>query len=327
MEIDKLIDECENLEIVESIIISRNKFKNSKYKKIMCSISGGSDSDIILDLCEKLKSESEAKIEYVFFDTGLEYQATKEHLKYLEEKYNIEIIKAKAVKPIPLSCRQYGQPFLSKQVSEFIQRLQRHNFKWENKTFEELLAEYPKCKAALKWWCNEYPQAQNGRESKFNIAYNKGLKEFMLLNPPEFKISNKCCYFAKKLLAENYKKQNNIDLSIVGVRRAEGGARSSAYKDCFSVGKNTDEYRMIFWYLNETKNDYEKQYDILHSRCYTEYGLKRTGCAGCPFGKDFEKELKIIENYEPKLFKAVNKIFGDSYKYTRAYLNFKEKIK
>ena len=107
----------------------------------------------MLDICTKCDKDN--KIEYVWFDTGLEYQATKDHLKYLEEKYGIKIKPYKAIKPIPLSCKKYGQPFLSKQVSEYIKRLQGHNFKWEDKSFEELYQEYPKCKAALLWWCNK----------------------------------------------------------------------------------------------------------------------------------------------------------------------------
>ena len=65
---------------------------------------------------------------------------------------------------------------------------------------------------------------------------------------------------------------------------------------------------------------------ITHSKCYTEYGLKRTGCAGCPFGRDFEQELDVIANYEPKLYKAVNNIFGDSYEYTRKYREFVKRM-
>lgn len=45
-------------------------------------------------------------------------------------------------------------------------------------------------------------------------------------------------------------------------------------------------------------------------------------CAGCPFGRDFEQELEIIQKYEPKLFVAVNRIFKDSYEYTRRYREF-----
>ena len=33
----------------------------------------------------------------------------------------------------------------------------------------------------------------------------------------------------------------------------------------------------------------------------------------------FEEELIAVEKYEPKLFVAVNNIFGDSYEYTRKY--------
>ena len=74
--------------------------------------------------------------------------------------------------------------------------------------------------------------------------------------------------------------------------------------------------------MKETKKIYEKYYNIEHSRCYSEYGLKRTGCAGCPYGKNFEEELIAMRQYEPKLFKAVNVVFYDSYEYTRAYRKF-----
>ena len=39
-----------------------------------------------------------------------------------------------------------------------------------------------------------------------------------------------------------------------------------------------------------------------------------------------EDELKIISQYEPKLYKAVNYIFGDSYEYTREYREFRKEM-
>lgn len=129
----------------------------------------------------------------------------------------------------------------------------------------------------------------------------------------------------KKLVAKHVIKDLDCDLNIVGVRKAEGGARSTAYKSCFNSNYDkSDEYRPLFWYKDLDKNDYKIAYCIENSKCYTNYGLKRTGCAGCPFGRDFEKELEIIERYEPKLFKAVNNIFGDSYEYTRQYKEFRK---
>ena len=255
----------------------------------------------------------------MFFDTGLEYQATKDHIKRLEEKYGVEILVKKAVKPIPTCCREYGVPFLSKRVSDYISRLQKHNFKWEDRPFEELIKEYPKCKVALKWWCNLW-----GEGSQFNIAYNKWLKEFMIANPPTFKISNKCCYYAKKLVAKRCVEDGDFDLNLTGVRKAEGGARATAYKNCFTPAtENTiDQYRPIFWYKQDTKLAFEETYGITHSDCYEVWGLPRTGCSGCPYARDFENELAAVEKHEPKLFKALNKVFGESYAYTRKYREF-----
>ena len=307
-----------NQTIGDNLIRAWSKINSPKYKKIVCSISGGSDSDIMLDIVWRCDKDN--KVDYVWFDTGLEYQATKEHLKYLENKYNIDIIPYKAIKPIPLSCKKYGQPFLSKQASEYIGRLQKHNFKWEDKPFEELYEEYPKCKAALLWWCNKR------ENNSFNICRNKWLKEFLIENPPTFPISNVCCKYAKKDVSHKLINEFQYDLNIIGVRKAEGGVRATSYKTCFDEnGDGYDNYRPLFWYKNSDKEHYKTAYCIEYSKCYTEYGLKRTGCAGCPFGRDFEEELKVIEKYEPKLFKAVNNIFADSYEYTRKYREFYKK--
>lgn len=314
--LDSLLENCPKNQVIgDNLVRAWSKINSPKYKKIKCSISGGSDSDVMLDICYWCDKDN--KIEYVWFDTGLEYQATKDHLKYLEEKYSIKIKPYKAIKPIPLTCKQYGQPFISKRVSQFLEGLQRHNFKFEDKSFEELYEEYPKCKSYLEWWCNM------NKSDNFNIKRNKWLKEFLILYPPQFKISNKCCQYAKKDVGKKIIKEYDFDLDIIGVRKAEKGNRATAYKSCFDEnGDGYDNYRPLFWYTNSDKDDYESHYGIKHSKCYTEYGLERTGCAGCPFGRDFEKELEIIQKYEPKLFVAVNNIFGDSYEYTRKYREF-----
>lgn len=318
--LDELLKTCPVNQIIgDNLVRAWSKINSPKYKKIVCSISGGSDSDVMLDIVWRCDKDN--KVDYVWFDTGLEYQATKDHLKYLENKYGIEIKVHKAIKPIPITCRQYGQPFLSKQSSEYIRRLQRHDFKWEDKTFEELYREYPKCKAALLWWCNKKEC------NSFNIRWNKWLKEFLIENPPTFSIANVCCKYAKKDVAHKLLSEFQYDLNIVGVRKAEGGVRAGSYKSCFDEnGEGYDNYRPLFWYKNSDKEEYKVAYCVEYSKCYTEYGLPRTGCAGCPFGNGFEEELKIIEKYEPKLFKAVNNIFGDSYEYTRAYRSFCEEM-
>ena len=67
-------------EIVRDNFIKAYKITNDpKYHNIMCSISGGSDSDIMLDIIHKV--DINRKVKYVWFDTGLEYSATKRHLE------------------------------------------------------------------------------------------------------------------------------------------------------------------------------------------------------------------------------------------------------
>ena len=296
--------------------------KMKPFNRIMVSISGGSDSDVVMDLV--LRSvDDKSKLHFVFFDTGIEYQATKDHLVYLENKYGIQIERIRPEKPIPLACRDHGQPFISKHVSEVMMRLQKHGFQWEDEPYDVLVAKYPKCLSALRWWCNQYDDG-----SSFNIKRNKWLKEFIVQNPPQFMISNKCCHFVKKNVAKDYKREHDIDLSVTGMRKAEGGARANAYKSCFTENLNgVSEYRPIWWFRNEDKVSYENEFSIAHSDCYVKYGLKRTGCAGCPIGRDLIKEREIIQQYEPKLYKAIIKIFGDSYEYTRRYRAFAEEMK
>lgn len=230
--------------IMDNIIKGYSKVNSPLYKNIFCSISGGSDSDIMLDIVSRLDKHN--RVHYVWFDTGLEYEATKKHLDYLEKKYSVKILREKAIKPIPVTCREYGQPFLSKMVSNNINTLQKKGFKWEDKPYEQLVKEYCKevpsdtkyaeqvdgkyykgCIRALKWWCNRFGDIgldNNGnRISNFNINRNRLLKEFMVLNPPDFNISSECCKYAKKEVSNKLIKDLNIDLMIIGLRKAEGG--------------------------------------------------------------------------------------------------------
>lgn len=296
-----------------------------EHEKIMCSISGGYDSDILLDMI--IRCGGKEKTTFVFNNTGLEYDATKDHIKYLEDVYGIKIVELKPKKTIPNCCREYGVPFWSKYVSGMISRLQKHGFQWENGTLDELLLKYPNCKAALRWWCNDF-KTKSGGISKFNIEYVDRLKEFMILNPPNFKISAACCNWSKKKPAHEFLKKGSFDLNCTGVRQKEGGARATSYKSCFDdVPFGPDNYRPLFWWSDLDKEAYKKFFEIIRSDCYEVWGMSRTGCAGCPFGKNFEEELELVKVFEPKRYKAVVSVFGQSYEYTRRFLEFRERKK
>lgn len=322
--LDAALDLAPSLPIGDMYIKAAWAIKN--HKKIIVSVSGGSDSDIMLDLFHRL--DPDGRVSYVYFATGMEYDATKRHLRELEQKYNIKIDEVPPILPIPTCCRKYGVPFWSKRVSEMIYRLQRHDFKWEDRPFDELIKEYPRCRAALKWWCNEHPRKDNGSESSLNIDYAPYLKAYMVANPPMMRISAKCCQKAKKEPAAKYEAAQGFDLACTGLRKSEGGNRAISFKNCFSSGCGTaDNYRPLFWLTDKDKQEYVQVYGVTHSDCYIVWGMKRTGCPGCPYGKEFEQELELMQRFEPKFYRAAQKIFGDSYEYTRGYLRFREEQK
>ena len=319
---EEYLKNIDNTMVLDALVKSKSVF--DQHQKAVVSISGGSDSDLVLDLVEKTKGNTD--VIYTFYNTGIEYQATKDHLKYLESKYGVKIQTVPPVKPIPVCVKQFGVPFVSKYVSKSIRVLQIHGFKWEDKPFEVLMKEYEGCEGALRWWCNAYPHNE-GEKSRYNIHQNKWLKEFMVLNPPTFNVSDLCCTYAKKKPAKNYLKESGADLNVLGVRRSEGGIRSMTYKNCFSKNEDgADQYRPLFWMSDSDKEYYEKKFEIVHSDCYTKYGLKRTGCVGCPFSQEVFEDLERIKKHEPRMYQACMNVFGESYAYTKKYKEFYAKM-
>lgn len=302
--------------VVDAIAKTHSVMQQFEGKNIRVAYSGGSDSDTVLWFLRWLGYEVPA----VFYNTGLEYQATWNHLDYMvSQRFQIDVIKA--VRPIPTSQHKYGNAFINKYVSEMLERLQHHNFDFKNHgnlSWEELNILYPNCQSALHWWTN------TNQSKRLGISWNKNLKEFLILYGLPFKVSGKCCDGAKKLPVKKYAKENSVDLFLLGIRQQEKGTRSAQYRSCYLSAKkySYSMYFPLFWWKQDEKKLFDNLMNIQHSKAYTEYGLKRTGCAGCPFGRNFEFELDVIQEHEPKLYKGINTIFGSAYEWTRKYREF-----
>lgn len=280
------------------------------HNSICVSVSGGSDSDIIVHMIATYFREFLYKIYFVFVNTGLEYRATLRHLEYLEERYNIKIERVSGV-PIPLAVKKTGVPFVSKNVSEFIGRLQDHGFDFSDTTVDQGVEKYGRVRAALRWWCDDF-----GDRSRFNISSKKGLKEILKENGTTVKISCACCKISKKDPLNKFQKQVDADLVITGIRKAEGGARANAYKNCFNpAGKKIawDLYMPLFYWGDKEKAYYKETEGIVYSDCYEVWGMRRTGCVGCPFALNRNEELSMMKKYEPQMHKACMSVFGAAY--------------
>lgn len=312
-----------NLSIIDSIFKAHSVL--SQHHRIEVSISGGADSDTVLDLIELIKPD-DCVIAYVFFDTGLEYAESMRHLDYLESKYRVQITRRRASVTVAAACREYGIPFVSKDASCHFSRLQTHNFDWTDDADSATPEKYGNCKSSLDWFFDRRARSSTGK-TMFSIRKYALLRDFVSANPPDFKVSDKCCYYAKKRVARDFDREFKPDLVITGMRRAEGGRRAGSIKTCFSLGKpnEPDNYRPIWFWSDADKAVYKQWRGLRYSDCYEIWGLTRTGCAGCPCNSSAERELEIVERYEPQLVKAARNIFGASYKYRAMYREFKTK--
>lgn len=194
---------------------------------------------------------------------------------------------------------------------EFIYRLQLHDFDFKNdglKDFETLYVKYPKSKGALQRWCQVNKSINVSNKAKYWLINNADKIP---------KVSNKCCDYAKKDVSKAYIKANpNITCVVTGMRQSEGGMRlvSMQQTGCYFTSKwGYHMYHPLSLWDDETKAHYKKTRGIRNSDCYDVWGMKRTGCVGCPYARHFKEEIEVINKYEPKLAKAVNNLFGASY--------------
>lgn len=259
------------------------------HENICISVSGGSDSDCIVHLVCTYFPESLDKCRFVFVNTGLEYDATKRHLCDLEKRYGIEIDRIRGMSVVT-SCKRYGFPILNK--------VKAHGL-------DLLLRKQP----------SGYRLVYEMEGSQFSFTEReRELARYVEAN--QIKVSARCCDVSKKKPLKQYQKEYDIDLAVTGERKAEGGVRAVKNKSCFSERSDFDRYMPLFWWSNDTKAIFKKTEGIRYSDCYEVWGMKRTGCVGCPFGKDTAHELQLMYQYEPKLYKAVMAVFGKAYELT-----------
>ena len=336
---------AEKFQAIQGIILTRLM----QHPKAICSYSGGSDSDIMLDMIERARhlfgKDYLPPIKYVFFNTGLEMKATRDHVKEVAEKYGVEIEEVRPKINIVKASREYGIPFISKHFSQSLGELQKKGVpmsiideyeKAEDKavTYQKFVRCYPKSKKLINFLLNT---DKNGVQhfNQLGFQSEKYLREYMEKYPPNFQISAKCCDYCKKQLA--HRAQKSFDMVITGERMAEGGIRATSKRMletnplntmCFFEQSNGQyRFRPLYYVTGEDKAWYKERYGIKYSDAYEVYGLTRTGCCGCPISYKAVEDLEKIRPYEPNVVKAAWTIFGDSYRYRQQYVEYKEKRK
>lgn len=323
-------------EAIKGIIARRLK----EHPHAVCSYSGGSDSDIMVDLIERTREIFQLPaVKYVFFNTGLEMQAIKDHVKATAEKYDVEIEICRPKIDIVTAAQKYGIPFVSKIMSAGLSEWQKKGVPLaiaseynqaadKAAKRQELRERYPKCESLINFLCCCNSAGDPRPNIQLVINSSRYMRDFIEECPPDFPISAKCCDYCKKDIA--HKIQKDYDMVITGERRAEGGMRSVPRKDnsglCFGE-TSSGQYRLrpLYYVTDEDKAWYKDYYGVRYSDAYEVYGLTRTGCCGCPISYKAVEDLEKIRPFEPNVVKAAWNIFGKSYQYREKYNRYKAK--
>lgn len=328
-------DSPQKFQAIQAIIMQRLR----EHPKAICSYSGGADSDILIHMIEQAREilPSLPPVKYVFFNTGLEMDATKRHVRATAERYGVEIETIRPEVGIVQAVRRFGQPFVSKIMSQGLEGWQKKKLpleiadeydQAEDKPAKraELRARYPGCESTINFLCCCNSEGEPRPDIQLVINSSLYMRDFIKEHPPDFQISAKCCEYCKKQVAHSV--QKDFEMVITGERRDEGGMRSVPRKDnsalCFT--ETADKHyrlRPLYYVSDRDKDWYKRTWGIRYSDAYEVYGMKRTGCCGCPISYRATDDLELIRPHEPNLVKAAWNVFGSSYLYRKKYIQYK----
>lgn len=251
------------------VIITANEKYDLEHNAYL-SFSGGKDSTVLHRLIDLALPGN--RIPRVFINTGIEYNliwAYVHSIATLDSRFEI----VRPSKPIMRMLEEDGYPFKSKEHSMKI-----HDYR------SGIRSPY-----IQKYMTGEHFACPKKLRYQFNDDFT--------LN-----ISNKCCYRLKKEPAKLWEKENHRTIVMTGMQRSEGGQRANI-KGCILTDKkgNVIKFHPLLVVNDEWEDMFIEKYKIkLCPLYYPPYNFKRTGCKGCPYALDLQRNLDIMEEFFPK---------------------------
>ena len=98
---------------------------------------------------------------------------------------------------------------------------------------------------------------------------------------------------------DGWAKENGKPYGINGLMREEGGRRKTAECTVFK-GNKLRFFQPLAKATQEWEEWFIKEYNIRLCKLYYEpYNFTRTGCKGCPFALNLERNLEVMERQMP----------------------------
>lgn len=255
----------------------KTKFQKINPKEYYLSYSGGKDSHFLYWFIKEYLHDTD--IEIVGVNTYMEHHEILQRILK-----NCDRVLIPKMKPFEVK-EKYGSPCFSKQQDEYIKRYQAGH-----------ITDY------LMTRITGYDKQGNKATTMFKL--NNKARE-LLLSGKLHKVSNMCCKVIKKDTLHQYEKESGRK-AILGVRGQESKMRSVMYKSCFTKDK---KFTPIHDLSDELLEKIIKKYNIEVPKVYNY--INRTGCMGCPYGKNIKKELFLLNENQRKF---VCEYFKESYK-------------
>ena len=242
------------------------------------SFSGGKDSTVLSELIDMALPENQ--IPRVYADTGIELRMIRDFVFHKKESDSRFHVIAPTV-PIKPMLESEGYPFKSKKHAMMVKQYQKYNTTDGQIRVQHYLHISDD---GIEW------SSQNSCPNILRYQFTEECK---------LKISDRCCLRMKEDPLNKWMKEHNKKYGITGIMRAEGGRRDNAqclfirkgklvnFQPLAPISKEWEE-----WFINE--------YNIEICDIYKPpYNFVRTGCKGCPFARDLQHELDILEKYFP----------------------------
>lgn len=244
------------------------------------AFSGGKDSTVLSELVDMALPNN--IIPRVYADTGIEYHLISEFVKEIKvQPHSWELVILKPTIPIRSMLENEGYPFKSKKHAKIVSIYQRLG-----KT------------QSVKTYLGECPTSKKTEIEPVSFQCPKILR-YQFTDGFNLKVSDKCCYKLKEQPMINYSKENKKPYAIIGVMASEGGRRMKANCLAFS-NKRLKAFQPLVPVTKEWEEWFIEKYNIKICDIYhAPYNFYRTGCKGCPFSINLQKELDTLEKFFP----------------------------
>lgn len=267
--------------------IIRDTIKKYGEENFYISFSGGKDSTILHYLVDLAIPDN--KIPRVFINTGIEYNDIVAFVKGFAEKDNRFVIIAPS-KNVKQTLEQYGYPFKSKEHSLKVGKYQDGS----------------RAVSILKYKNRSY-----GDNSRFQCPK---ILQYQYEDSFKIKLSDKCCYKLKKEPIHKWEKENKRSIVMTGMRKDEGGQRANLAGCIITRAGKVVKFHPLLVVSEEWESEFITKNNIeLCKLYYPPYNFNRTGCKGCPFALELDKQLEVMERLLPAELKQCEYIWKPIY--------------